>query len=640
MEDMRRREIRIHSLAALLLAALATPAATNPYRSEILSWGGRQFLTRPVASFALATGFALALQDDGKVAAWGEGGYCQACAIPIGLDSVVAVATSGDKAILLRSNGRVVTIPSTTAIPDSLPPIAAIAGGGSTVLALGIDGRVRSWGPIAAPTDSLHDVVSLSMSGDHALALRSDGSIIAWGNDNFGQCRVPPGLPKATAVAAGGVFSMALLVDGSVVVWGDTTGSRSPPPTLRAVAIAAGSEIALAIRPDSTIAVWGTSRGGNAVGIPAGLKVVQVESSSRATLALLPDGTLRSFGTAGWSNLPEGRTGIRSIQASESSLFVDAQDGSITLEGSGTDTLRRPTTSSAAPRDLRPYVGCKTWLDGDGRLVVDSSRSSGWGARPTGFDTLQAIACASGGTLLLGRSQGTPYFAQWGSGTCDFPNQCDLPIVQQPVASLSLGENYVAGLTPEGTLFGWGEFWNARPDTLPKLVSLASSNYETYGLDVTGRVHLLASSGSWSAGKQTSMPAGLSEVTSLQASLSHFLALRKDGSVVGWGHDELGQASPPTDLPPAKAVAAAFGYSTILLRDAPPDESATVRRSIPHRAPGTYPLAAISIAGRLTWKGRGRWNGSAWEAPIPPGRWIVAVPGESSRGASILVRFR
>jgi hypothetical protein len=60
------------------------------------------------------------------------------------------------------------------------------------------------------------------------------------------------------------------------------------------------------------------------------------------------------------------------------------------------------------------------------------------------------------------------------------------------------------------------------------------------------------------------IPAGLSNVTAIAAGGLHSLALKSDGTVVGWGDDSYGQVTPPAGLSNVTAIAAGFGHSLAL----------------------------------------------------------------------------
>ena len=60
-------------------------------------------------------------------------------------------------------------------------------------------------------------------------------------------------------------------------------------------------------------------------------------------------------------------------------------------------------------------------------------------------------------------------------------------------------------------------------------------------------------------------PAGLSGVVAIAAGNNHGLALKSDGTVVGWGRNDEGQAAPPGDMTGVVAIAARNNYSLALM---------------------------------------------------------------------------
>ncbi len=55
------------------------------------------------------------------------------------------------------------------------------------------------------------------------------------------------------------------------------------------------------------------------------------------------------------------------------------------------------------------------------------------------------------------------------------------------------------------------------------------------------------------------VPPGLSEVAGIAVGLSHMLALKSDGTVVGWGDNSYGESVAPAGLSGVVAVAAGAG---------------------------------------------------------------------------------
>ena len=64
---------------------------------------------------------------------------------------------------------------------------------------------------------------------------------------------------------------------------------------------------------------------------------------------------------------------------------------------------------------------------------------------------------------------------------------------------------------------------------------------------------------------QSSVPAGLTNITVVAAGSSHSLALRDTGSVVGWGDTTYGETSAPASVTNAVAIGAGNGFSVALL---------------------------------------------------------------------------
>ena len=64
---------------------------------------------------------------------------------------------------------------------------------------------------------------------------------------------------------------------------------------------------------------------------------------------------------------------------------------------------------------------------------------------------------------------------------------------------------------------------------------------------------------------QTTVPGGLSNVVAIAAGGYHSLALKSDGTVVGWGDNGYGQTTVPAGLSNVAAIAAGGYHSLALL---------------------------------------------------------------------------
>jgi len=65
---------------------------------------------------------------------------------------------------------------------------------------------------------------------------------------------------------------------------------------------------------------------------------------------------------------------------------------------------------------------------------------------------------------------------------------------------------------------------------------------------------------------QASPPTGLTDAVAIAAGGHYSLALKADGTVVGWGDDYYGEASPPTSLTDAVAISAGGGFHSLALK--------------------------------------------------------------------------
>ena len=133
------------------------------------------------------------------------------------------------------------------------------------------------------------------------------------------------------------------------------------------------------------------------------------------------------------------------------------------------------------------------------------------------------IAIAAGGDFFLAlRGDGT--VVAWGADT----NILSIPPNATNVVAIAAGDYHCLALRGNGTVVGWGEntFGEATPPpTATNVVAIAAGGGPAYGLG-----------GAFS------------------------LALREDGTVIGWGDDSLGEASPSANATNVIAISAGGGF--------------------------------------------------------------------------------
>lgn len=214
-----------------------------------------------VKKVALASQFACALLEDGKVKCWGTGriandGQAYTDAKPTivsGVDGAEELAASGALACARGASGIACWGTDDKAI--RVPPKGAfkqIAVGFAHACALDGSGAVQCWGPADWATTGAFGKPAISgavqiVTGDrHACVITKAGGVSCWGMNDAGQLGTKPdtephkkpvavaGLTGVTRLAAGEASTCALLNDGSVRCWGANgegelgLGNRTP----------------------------------------------------------------------------------------------------------------------------------------------------------------------------------------------------------------------------------------------------------------------------------------------------------------------------------------------------------------------------------------------------------------------------
>ncbi len=175
-------------------------------------------------------------------------------------------------------------------------------------------------------------------------------------------------------------------------------------------------------------------------------------------------------------------------------------------------------------------------------------------------DIVQVAAGASHSVVL--RSNGT--VAIWGkvwNGTHYDP--VTLPAGLTNVVAISAGFFHTIALKSDGTVTGWGydKYGAASGGAgLTNIVSISANADQSLAMQEGGKVF------AWGRGTagSTSIPGWLGNVSAISAGQVHNLALRPDGTVVGWGANYYGQATGvPTLTTSANPYGSATGIVTI-----------------------------------------------------------------------------
>lgn len=274
---------------------------------------------------------------------------------------------------------------------------------------------------------------------------------------------------------------------------------------------------ASAASPPGYVLGWGDNVAGQATGVPSGQayystgmvtiagqalsNVVGVAASSASGFGLKADGTV-----IGWGNSWGGES------VGYQTPYPHRANGQVLVGG-------QPLTNV---------------------LSISGARSA-----EVGF----GVALLQGGTVVT-----------WGY---DKFGRTDVPAALSGVAAISAGAYHVLALRSNGTVVVWGRS-NPPPRDLTNVMAIAAGTE-------SGRNLAMLKDGTvrdWpvlSAEFSTAVPRGLTNVVAVAAGGGYSLALKRDGTVEGWGQNDLGQVTgTPTTVFPHQTTGTVVLAGTVL----------------------------------------------------------------------------
>ena len=543
----------------------------------------------------------LALHSNGTVSAWGESSYGKTTPPPF-LSGVKAVAAGANHSLALRSNGTLVAWGLGSSGQTNVPggsSYTAIAAGNDFSMALRNDGRVTNWGNLHAgtlvPPPLLSGVAAIAAGGTHCLALRSNGTVVCWGDNSGGQTNVPAGLAHVIALAGGAQHSLIVRVIPPVIT--------SQPQSQIAIA---GTNVTFTVGVSGSVplhyqwrkqdtAIPGATNFSytinNVQPTNSGSYTVVVTNSAGSvtsavatlTVNLSPMITVQPEGT----NVGVGGTARFSVQATGSApLRYQWRREGINILNATNSSLNITNVQSTHAGNYTVVVtnnyGAVT--SAVAVLIVHNL--------PTILGQPQSQTVIAGSSVSFSVSAVDATIYQWRK------NGVDIPGATNPLYTINgaqtgdagsylvvVGNNYgsVTSMTavltvstaagPSSTLVvAWGEsnVWNGvtnvnvtPPPSLSNVVAIA-----------VGRLHSLALKGDgtvvgWGDNTygQAAPPSGLSGVSSIAAGWYHSLARKSDGTVIAWGRNNVEQTNVPPDATNVMAISAGSYHSLALRTD-------------------------------------------------------------------------
>lgn len=443
---------------------------------------------------------------------------------------------------------------------------------------------------------------SVIFGNANTLAIASDGSVWEWGSSRSRagsgdelRTIVPlkvEGISNAIAVTTVGSTNLALTADGRVWSWGTQTESYG----------ALG---------DGTIGSRYTPQ------IVAGLdNIVALEGSTRHVLALRGDGTVWA-----WGNNEDGQLGINSNTSSPTPVQVHGlsnvtaiaagRNQSLALTRNGDVWLWGRNTNTVLPdSDPANYDLVPTLLPVPATIVAIAA---GW---------MHVLLLDRDGTVWAFGQEAAQNRAQMGNGGRFQPEQvCDAGVeppfllsetcsaILTDVVAIAAGEEHSLALKRDGSVWSWGignngelgdglsadggpshvQFVPTQVLDLAEIVAIAAGSHHSFAVGHDGMVYGWGQNdfGQIGDGSQVNRSTPVPVLFrfdgphALAAGTAHSLALKREGTVWGWGYaweSRLGQGCGgatvcadtleiDSSLQDVRAIAAGHGHNLALLGD-------------------------------------------------------------------------
>ena len=201
-----------------------------------------------VAQLSVGEEYNCAVTVSGRVRCWGDNLVGRTIP-PLDLEPVAEVAVLDRHSCALTVSGGVRCwgfdfLDRTNSPGDHLGPFVQLAVGEYHSCALTVSGRVHCWGLTGTPPDDLGPVAQLSLGEFHSCAVTVSDEVRCWGSNVNGQSTPPNDLGPVVQLALGDDHSCAVTVSGQVRCWSDfvdfTDISSLPPGSVTAVSEPAG----------------------------------------------------------------------------------------------------------------------------------------------------------------------------------------------------------------------------------------------------------------------------------------------------------------------------------------------------------------------------------------------------------------
>jgi alpha-tubulin suppressor-like RCC1 family protein len=614
--------------------------------------------------------YSMALRGDGTVVSWGSGP-----GVPAGLNNVAAIAAGDSHSLALLANGTVTAWGSDTYGQTNVPPglsnVVAVSAGAYNSLALKSDGTVAVWGAdINGDTDTppnSTNIVAIAQGGVHNLTLQQNGTLVPWGDNTYGENTAPAGVSNnIVAIATGYWHNLALRNDGTPFVWGDQ--SFTPAWVHNAIAIGAGANHNLALVNDGSpviinhplnFALNQLVASGNNVSI-----TVPVTGAQPTTYSWFFNGTpVADGGGITGSTTPSLSIGNAQTNASGYyQLIASNAFGSVTSFVAVVTVLDAPAISQQ-PVSQIAIAGSNTAFT----VTATGSQllSYAWYFNGTPLPDGSRITGSASPALSISNVQPSDagnYFLVVTNPVGSVTSSVAQVTVWVPASFTTqpIGRSIPPGLPVSFTAAAAGTTplsyqWQLNGTNIPgatntvfSIAAVGTNDLGTYQIAVSNAAGIILSSNAlltfgpvaaWgqNVAGQCLTPPGLTNVIAVAADNNYSLAVKSDGTVLGWG---LGAGLPP-GLSNAVS-AAAFSYGPVVLLSSGAVVSTSVSSPPPPAAGSNVVAVASGISHALALRAEG--TVLAWapatvpppQAKVPPGlTHVIAIAAGSSQSLAL-----
>ena len=553
-------------------------ATTSVQAQQVIHWGNNvsnslsTTTLLPFTQVAAGQGHTIAIAFDGTVKGWGEN-YANQTQAPVGLDNVVEVSAGQGFSVAVKRDGTVVgwgynaqgqcrgTRTNGDSNTDYVSPWETIV----PVNILGVP---------------LTDVAHVSAGWSMVLACKKNGSVLSWGEEMLGGIDVPAELQLEGAnvvqVAAGQSLYAALKSNGTLAVWGDYAWDPNfMPQGLTGVKqIAACYTHLVALKNNGTVVTCKGMRGGgfDMPALPAGITahaaispVTQITTGIVSTTVVFADGT-----ADGWTEDPNAD----SLHGYVPAEYRGANHTcTITKLGSSWEQTVATVSGTCAKSGLACWMAATAadspwplWekgqtlipegvidhalqvATGDHHTVVLSAKSPKnnlrfFGDTSTNFipSEISVEYLASNPLQMDAEGSHTVVLAQGLSNGLKKAYSLGIG-VQQPPNGMSGVKQVTAGKTHDAAIVATSSAdWVGTPLQNCVVAWGDNSQGQCLGTDELG-IQIISPSNSATPGIQISMAnyaqingVPVSGVKEIAAGNGNTIALKEDGTVVGWG---------------------------------------------------------------------------------------------------------